>query len=51
MVIDVGDCPEVKQHELLSDERYRQLREKHPRLRCAMGAEAIKELLKRVDVE
>ncbi len=51
VVIDVGDCPEVKQHELLSDERYRQLREKHPRLRCAMGAEAIKELLKRVDVE
>ena len=51
VVIDIGDCPEVKQHELVSDERYRQLREKYPRLRCAMGAEAIKELLKRVDVE
>jgi DNA-directed RNA polymerase subunit beta' len=51
VVIDVGDCPEVKHHELVSDERYRQLREKYPRLRCSMGAEAIKELLKRVDVE
>jgi DNA-directed RNA polymerase subunit beta' len=51
VVIDVGDCPEVKHHELVSDERYRQLRDKYPRLRCAMGAEAIKELLRRVDVE
>ena len=49
--IDPGDCPEVKRQELLSDERYRQLREKYSRLRCAMGAEAIKELLRRVDVE
>ena len=51
VVVDPGDCPEVRRHELVSDERYRQLREKHPRLRCAMGAEAIKELLRRVDVE
>ncbi len=51
VVIDPGDCPEVKRQELLSDERYRQLREKHPKLRSAMGAEAIKELLRRVDVE
>ncbi len=51
VVIDPGDCPEVKRQELVSDDRYRQLREKHPRLRCAMGAEAIKELLKRVDVD
>jgi DNA-directed RNA polymerase subunit beta' len=51
VVIDPGDCPEVKHHELVSDERYRVLREKHPRLRCAMGAEAIKELLRRVDVD
>jgi DNA-directed RNA polymerase beta' subunit len=47
VVIDVGDCPEVKLHELVSDERYRVLPEKHPRLRCSMGAEAIKELLRR----
>src|SRR5512140_3178628 len=51
VVIDVGDCPEVKRHELVSDERYRQLREKYPKMRAAMGAEAIKELLKRVDVD
>src|SRR6266496_2723307 len=51
VVVDPGDCPEVKRQELVSDDRYRQLREKYPRLRCAMGAEAIKELLRRVDVE
>jgi DNA-directed RNA polymerase subunit beta' len=51
VVVDPGDCAEVRLKELLSDERYRMLRERHPRLRCAMGAEAIKELLKRVDVE
>jgi DNA-directed RNA polymerase subunit beta' len=51
VVVDPGDCPEVKQKELVTDDRYRQLREAHPRLRCAMGAEAIKELLRRVDVE
>ena len=51
VVVDPGDCPEVKRQELLSDERYRQLREKYSRLRSAMGAEAIKELLRRVDVE
>ncbi|MBW8860785.1 MAG: DNA-directed RNA polymerase subunit beta', partial [Acidobacteria bacterium] len=36
---------------LVTDERYRQLREKFPKLRAAMGAEAIKELLRRVDVD
>ena len=51
VVVDPGDCPEVKRQELLTDERYRQLREKFPKLRCAMGAEAIKELLRRVDVD
>ncbi len=51
VVVDPGDCPEVKRQELVSDERYRQLRDRFPRLRCSMGAEAIKELLRRVDVE
>jgi DNA-directed RNA polymerase subunit beta' len=51
VVVDPGDCPEVKRQELLTDERYRQLREKYSRLRSAMGAEAIKELLRRVDVD
>src|SRR2546428_5424116 len=47
VVVDPGDCPEVKKQELVSDDRYRQLREKYARLRAAMGAEAIKELLRR----
>jgi DNA-directed RNA polymerase subunit beta' len=51
VVVDPGDCPEVKRQELVSDDRYRQLRDKYVRLRCAMGAEAIKELLRRIDVE
>ena len=51
VVVDAGDCPEVKRQELVGDERYRQLREKYSKLRSAMGAEAIKELLRRVDVE
>ena len=51
VVVDPGDCPEVKRQELLTDEKYRLLRDKFPRLRCAMGAEAIKELLRRVDVD
>jgi DNA-directed RNA polymerase subunit beta' len=51
VVVDPGDCPEVKKQELVGDDRYRQLREKYPKLRCSMGAEAIKELLKRVDVD
>ena len=51
VVVDPGDCAEVRRQELLSDERYRQLRERYPKLRAGMGAEAIKELLKRVDVE
>jgi len=51
VVVDPGDCPEVKRQELISDDRYRQLREKYSKLRCAMGAEAIKELLRRIDVD
>src|SRR5687767_10819720 len=51
VVVDPGDCPEVKRQELVTDERYRQLRDKYPRLRASMGAEAIKELLRRVDVD
>src|SRR4026209_1223955 len=51
VVVDPGDCPEVKRQELVTDERYRALREKFPKLRASMGAEAIKELLRRVDVD
>jgi len=51
VVIDPGDAP-VKEKELLTEERYRQLQQEYPgKFRAGMGAEAIKELLKRVDVE
>jgi DNA-directed RNA polymerase subunit beta' len=51
VVTDVGEAP-VKEKDLLTEEQYRQLQQEHPgKFRAAMGAEAIKELLKRVDVE
>ncbi|HYP27843.1 MAG TPA: DNA-directed RNA polymerase subunit beta' [Blastocatellia bacterium] len=52
IVIDVGDVPDIKEKELISDERYRQLMQEYPgRFLAKMGAEAIKELLQKVDVE
>src|ERR687896_170317 len=51
IVIDPGDAP-VKEKELLTDERYRELMRDHPGAFVAkMGAEAIKELLAAVRVE
>jgi DNA-directed RNA polymerase subunit beta' len=51
VVIEPGDTP-LKEKELLTEERYRQLREEHKqKFHAGMGAEAIKELLKRVDIE
>ena len=51
VVIDAGDAP-VKVKELLAEDRYRALIQEHPgKFRAMMGAEAIKELLKRVNVE
>ena len=51
VVIDPGDAP-VKEKELLNDEKYRELSQEYgSKFRATMGAEAIKELLKRVDVE
>src|SRR5213594_3239670 len=51
VVIDPGDAP-LKEKELLTEERYRQLQQEHPgKFRASMGAEAIKELLKRVEIE
>ncbi len=50
VVIDPGEAP-LKERELLSEERYRQLKQEFAgKFRAGMGAEAIKELLKRVDV-
>jgi DNA-directed RNA polymerase subunit beta' len=51
VVVDPGET-ELKQNQLLNEELYRKAREEHgPRFRAQMGAEAIKELLKRVNVE
>jgi DNA-directed RNA polymerase subunit beta' len=51
LVIDPGEAP-VKEKELLTEERYRQLQQEFPgKFRAGMGAEAIKELLKHVDIE
>jgi len=51
VVLDPGEAA-VKEKELLSEERYRQLQQEFPgKFRAGMGAEAIKELLKHVDIE
>ena len=51
VVIDPGDS-EFKPNQLLNDEQFRQAQEEFgPRFRAQMGAEAIKELLKRADIE
>ncbi len=51
VVVDPGEAP-VKEKELLTEERYRELMQEFAgKFRAGMGAEAIKELLKRVDVE
>jgi len=52
IVIDPGDVPNLKERELLSDERYRELVRDYPAQFVAkMGAEAIKELLSMVKIE
>ena len=51
IVIDPGDAP-VKERELLTDERFRELTRDYPgQFVAKMGAEAIKELLTLVNVE
>ena len=50
VTIDPGDAP-LKDRELLTDEKFRQMQQEHPgNFVAMMGAEAIKELLKRVDI-
>jgi len=52
IVIDPGDVPGIKERELLTDERYRELVRDYPAAFVAkMGAEAIKELLAMVKIE
>ncbi len=51
VVVDPGET-ELKPNQLLSEEQFRKAREEHgPKFRAQMGAEAIKELLKRVNIE
>src|SRR3989441_9835734 len=51
VVIDPADAP-LEEKELLTEERYRKAREEHgDRFVAKMGAEAIKELLRRVNIE
>ena len=52
IVIDEGDVPGLKEKELLTDDRYRELSREFPgRFEAQMGAEAIQKLLGKVDVE
>ena len=51
VVIDAGDA-DFKPNQLLTEEQYRQARADHgAKFRAQMGAEAIRELLKRVNIE
>ena len=51
VVVDPMDT-DLKQNQLLNEEQYRKAREEHQhRFRAQMGAEAIKELLKRVSID
>ena len=51
VVVDPGEAP-IKDRELLTEERFRALQAEYPgQFDAGMGAESIKELLRRVDVE
>ncbi|MGH9322134.1 MAG: DNA-directed RNA polymerase subunit beta' [Vicinamibacteria bacterium] len=51
VVIDPGETP-LKEKELLNEERYRELRQEYRgKFHADMGAEAIKDLLRRIEVE
>jgi DNA-directed RNA polymerase subunit beta' len=52
IIIDPGDVPNLKEKELISDDRYRQLVQEFPgRFVSKMGAEAIKELLQKIPID
>ncbi len=51
IVVDEGDVPGLKEKDLLTDERYRELMTEFPHQFVAkMGAEAIKDLLQKVEI-
>jgi DNA-directed RNA polymerase subunit beta' len=50
--IDPGEVPELREKDILPEEKLRELQKEYPgKFQAGMGAEAIKELLRRVDVE
>ncbi len=50
--IDPGEVPGIKQKEILPEEKFRELQKEYlGKFQAGMGAEAIKDLLRRVDVE
>jgi DNA-directed RNA polymerase subunit beta' len=50
--IDPGEAPGLKEKEILPEEKFRELQKEYlGKFRAGMGAEAIKELLRRVDVD
>src|SRR6266704_1898983 len=52
VIVDPGELAELQQGEVISDERKRQLEQEFPgKFVAMMGAEGIKELLRKVDVE
>jgi DNA-directed RNA polymerase subunit beta' len=52
VVTDPGEAPGLRERDVLVEERYRELsREYAGKFRAGMGAEAIKELLRQVDIE
>ncbi len=52
VVTDAGEAPGIKEKDLLLDDKYRELQKEFAgKYRAGMGAEAIKELLRRVDIE
>ncbi len=52
VVLDAGEVASITEKELLTEEKYRELQKEFPgQFRAGMGAEAIKELLKQVDVD
>jgi DNA-directed RNA polymerase subunit beta' len=50
VVVDAGDTP-LKPKQLLTEEQYRQAREVRQRFKADMGAEAVRELLDRLDLD
>jgi len=52
VVIDAGEVAELREKDMLTEERFRELQKENAgKFRATMGAEAIKELLRQVDVD